>query len=142
MYMLQSKNRLYLMPGLHFPRAPYDKLVYDFSCDFGGVVGGHGLRCLCLHYLRASCHFLYCPPVAGRGESVQRLLGDCTKIVQFQCGGRAVSAASARKSYEARRASVQRLRGEGAVCSTTYDMSTGYGLTIFQICITSRETKS
>ena len=103
------------MPGLHLARAPHDKLVFDFSCDFGGIVGGYGLRCLCLHYLRASCHFLYWPSGADRDTSVQRLLGDCTEIVQFQCNTRAVSATSARKSYGARAASVQRLRGEGAV---------------------------
>ena len=71
------------MPGLHLPRAPYDKLVYNFSGDVGGIVGGYGLRCLCLHYLRAPCHFLYWPSGAGRGKTVQRLLGDCTEIVQF-----------------------------------------------------------
>ena len=110
-----TRDNSSLMPGLHLPRAPYDKLVYDFSCDFGSIVGGYGLRCLCLHYLRASCHFLYWPSGASRGKLVQRQLRDCTAIVQFQCSSRAVSAASARKSYGARANSVQRLRGEGAM---------------------------
>ena len=35
------------------------------------------------NYLRASCHFLYWLSGAGRGKSVQRLLGDCAGIVQF-----------------------------------------------------------
>ena len=42
------------MPSLHLLRSSYDGLVYDFPCDLGGIVGGYGLRFLCLHYLRRS----------------------------------------------------------------------------------------
>ena len=77
------------MPGLHLPRCRRINWSTIFSCDLGGIVGGYGLRCLCLH-LRASCHFLYWYYGAGRGKSVMRLLGDCTEIVQFQCSCRAV----------------------------------------------------
>ena len=83
-----------------------------FSVRFLGIVGGYGLRRICSHYVRASCEFSYGPWEAGRDKAVQRLRGDCTEIVQFQCSCRAVSA---RKSYGARTASVQRLRGDGAV---------------------------
>ena len=48
-----------VMPSLHLLRSSYDGLVYDFPCDFGGIVGGYGLRCLRLHYLRSSCDFMY-----------------------------------------------------------------------------------
>ena len=80
---------------------------YDFQCDFLGIVGGYGLRHMCSHCLRASCDFFYGASGATRGKSVQRLCGDCTEIVQCQCSCRAVSAASARKSYRARAGIVQ-----------------------------------
>ena len=48
-----------LMPSLHLLRSSYDGLVYDFPCDFWGIVGGYGLQCLRLHYLRSSCDFMY-----------------------------------------------------------------------------------
>ena len=66
-----------------------------------------------------------------RGKSVQRLCGDCTEIVQCQCSCRPVSAASARKSYEARAGIGLRAVSVRGLCNATYDMSTGYGLTIF-----------
>ena len=53
------KSRAWFMPSLHLLRSSYDGLVYDFPCDFGGIVGGYGLRCLRLHYLRSSCDFMY-----------------------------------------------------------------------------------
>ena len=62
---------------------------------------------MCSHCLRASCDFFYGASGATRGKSVQRLCGDCTEIVQCQCSCRAVSAASARKSYRARVGIVQ-----------------------------------
>ena len=69
---------------------------------FLGIVGGYGLRHMCSHCLRASCDFFYGASGATRGKFVQRLCRDCTEIVQCQCSCRAVSAASARKSYGAR----------------------------------------
>ena len=85
---------------------------------------------------------------AGWVNSVEKLCGDCTKIVHSQCRCCAVSAASARKSYRARATSMQRLRRDRAaavpfwacrfcvvsiqgLCNATYDMSMGYGLEIF-----------
>ena len=87
-----------LMPSSHLPRTPCDKFVYDFPCDFLGIVGGYGLRHMCSYCLRASCDFFYGASRATRGKSEQRLCGDFTEIVQCQCSCRAVSAASARKS--------------------------------------------
>ena len=57
--MLYCLNHRLLMPSLHLLRSSYDGLDYDFPCDFGGIVGGYGLRCLRLHYLRSSCDFMY-----------------------------------------------------------------------------------
>ena len=71
-----------LMPSSHLPRTPCDKFVYDFPCDFLGIVGGYGLRHMCSHCLRASCNFFYGASGATRGKSVQRLCRDCTEIKQ------------------------------------------------------------
>ena len=95
------------MPTSHLPRelaprTPCNKFVYDFPCDFLGIVGGYGLRHMCSHFLRASCDFFHGASGATRGKSVQRLCGDCTEIVQCQCSCRAVSPDSAWKSYGAR----------------------------------------
>ena len=109
------------MPSSHLPRTLCDKFLYDFPCEFLGIVGGYGLRHLRSHYLRASCDFFYGASGATRGNSVQRLGGDCTEIVQCQCSCRAVSASSARKSYGVRAGIVQ--------CHLL--RATGYGLTIF-----------
>ena len=50
-------------------------------------------------------YYVHCTHLKMLGKlcwiTVQRLCGDCTEIVQCQCSCRAVSAASARKSYEA-----------------------------------------
>ena len=90
-----------LLPSSHLPRTPCNKFVYDFLCEFWSIVGGYGLRRMSSHFLRASCDFFYGASGATRGKSVQRLCGDCTEIMQCQCSCRAVSAASARKSYGA-----------------------------------------
>ena len=116
------------MPSSHLPRTPCDKFVYDFPCDFGGIVGGYGLRHMCSHCLRASCDFFYGASGATRSKSVERLCGDCAEIVQCQCSCRAVSA---RKSYKAHAGIVLRTVPVRGLCNATYDMSTGYGLTIF-----------
>ena len=120
-----------LMPSSHLPRTPCDKFVYDFPCDFGGIVGGYELRHMCSHCLRASCDFFNGASGATRGKSVQRLCGDCTEIVQCQCSCRAVFATSARKSYGARAGIGLRTVPVRGLCNSIYNMSTGYGLTIF-----------
>jgi len=107
--MLVGKDSASLRPILHLPRAPCDKFVYDFPYDFWGIVGGYGLRRICLHYIRLSCDFCTDSEGTDRDKSVRRLRGDCTEIVQFQCGHRAVSASFLWKWYGARAASVQRL---------------------------------
>ena len=124
-------TKKFLMPSSHLPRMPCDKFVYNFPCNFLGIVGGYGLRHMCSHWLRASCNFFYGASGATRVKSEQGLCGDCTKIVQCQCRCRPVSAASARKSYGAHVGiglPVVPVRG---LCNATYDMSTGYRLTIF-----------
>ena len=138
-YPSQAKCELGIMPSSHLPRTPCNKFVYDFPCDFLGIVGGYGLRHMCSHCLRASCDFFYGASGAIRGKSVQTLCGNCTEIVQCQCSCRAVSADSARKSYGVRAGIGLRTVPVRGLCDAIYYMSTGYGLTIlFPICKTSR----
>ena len=119
------------MPSSHLPRTPCDKFFYDFLCDFFAIVCGYGLRRMCSHCLGALCDFFYGASGATRGKSVNRLCGDCTEIVQCQCSCCVVSAASARKSYGARAGIGLRTVPMQGLCNATYEMSTGYGLTIF-----------
>ena len=70
------------MPSSHLPRTPCDKFVYDFPCDFLGIVGGYGLRHMCSHCLRASCNFLLNP------------YRDCAEIVRKSCNVSAVAVQS------------------------------------------------
>ena len=132
-------RRIVFMPSSHLPRTLCDKFIYDFPCDFLGIVGGYGLRRMCSHCLRASCDFFYGASGATRGKSLQRLCGDCTEIVQCQCSCRAVSAASARKSYGVRAGIGPFARcpcGDCAMPPTTCIRPTVLGF--FQICKTSR----
>ena len=99
---------------------------------FLGIVGGYGLRHNVFTLSTGIVRFLlYGASGAIRGKSVHRLCGDCTEIVQCQCSCRVVSAASARKSYGARSGIGLRTVPVRGLCNATYDMSTGYGLTIF-----------
>ena len=73
---------------------------------------------------------LYGASRATWGKSVKRLCGDCTEIVQCQCRC-TVSAASTQKSYGARAGIGLRTVPVRGLCNATYEMSMGYGLTIF-----------
>ena len=98
---LETEDKV--MPSSHLPRTPCDIFVYDFPCDFLGIVGGYGLRHICVHIVYEYRAISSTGPRGHtRGKSVQRLREDCAGIVQCQCSCRAVSAASARKSYGAR----------------------------------------
>ena len=135
--MITKSRSNIAMPSSHLPRTPCDKYIYDFPCDFLGIVGGYGLRRMCSHSLRALCDFFYGASGATWGKSVQRLSGDCTEIVQCQCSCRAVYASSA-PSYGARAGIGLRTVPVRGLCNATYNISTGYGLTIFSNCQTSR----
>ena len=89
------------MPGLYLPRTPYDLLVYDFPCNFSGIVGGYGLWYMCLRCIRATCDYLFGLSATDRGKTY----GDRAEIVWKSCSHRAVSA---RKSYGARAASIMK----------------------------------
>ena len=78
------------MPHSHLPRTPCDNFVYDFPCNFLGIVGGYGLRHMCSHCLRASCNFFYGASAATRGKSVQRL----AESVRKSCNVSAVAVQS------------------------------------------------
>ena len=75
---------------------------------------------MCSHCIGASCDFFYGASGATRGK---RLCGDCTELVQRQCSCRAVFAASARKSYEARAGIGLRTVPVRGLCNATYEMS-------------------
>ena len=112
-----------LMPSSHLPRTPCDKFVYDFPCDCLGIVGGYGLRHKCSHCLRASCNFFYGASGATRGARVNPYR-DCAEIVGKSCNVSAVAVQSPQPPHGNRTEPV-------GLCNATYDMSTGYSLTIF-----------
>ena len=119
-----------LMPSSHLPWTPCDKFVLWFSVQFFGH----------RRWLRATAYVFTLS--TGIVQFLLRGLGgqpgvnpyrDCAEIVQKSCN---VSAVSARKSYGARSGIGLRTVPVRGLCNATYDMSTGYGLTIFfQICI-------
>ena len=73
------------MPSSHLPWTPCDKFVYDFPCDFWGIVGGYGLRHICVHIVYGHRAISSTGP---RGKSVQRMCGDFTEIARSPCGDR------------------------------------------------------
>ena len=117
------------MPSSHLPRTPCDKFFYDFPCDF--FCHRRWLRAAAYVFTLSRCDFFYTGPRGQPGVIRKRLCGDCTEIVQCRCSCRVVSAASARKSYGARADISFRTVPVRVLCNATYEMSTGYGLTIF-----------
>ena len=89
-----------------------------YSFEFGGIVGGYGLRHMCSHCLLASCNFFYGASGATRVNPYR----DCAEIVQKSCN---VSAVPEQSPHGNR---TEPVRG---LCNATYDRSTGYRLTIF-----------
>ena len=110
-----------VMPSLHLLRSSYDGLVYDFPCDFWGIVGGYGLRCLRLHYLRFIVRFHVLgivegpkkKPYRGCTEIVQRLYGGRREIVRFLRGYSYISTEIVQRSCDSRTDAVRRPQGEG-----------------------------
>ena len=76
------------MPGLQLPQMPCELFVYDFPCDFSDIVGGYGLRRMCLYCIRATCDFLYELSATDRTKPYD----DRAEIVRKSCSHRAVSA--------------------------------------------------
>ena len=71
------------MPSSHLPRAPCDIFVYDFPCDFGGIVGGYGLRHKnCVHIVYGHRAISSLGP---RGQSPQPTHGNRTEPVRGLC---------------------------------------------------------
>ena len=128
-----------LMPSSHLPRTPCDKFVYDFPCDFGGIVGGYGLWHMCSQCLRASCNFFYTGP---RGQPGVNLYRDCAEIVRKSCNVSAVADQSPQPPQGNRTEPVQGSAfarcpcGDCAMPPTTCLRATV--LRFFQICKTSR----
>ena len=89
------------MPGLHLPRAPYDKLVYDFSFDVGGIVGGYDVCVYNIYEHRAiSC-------IGPRGEAVANPYRGCSKVVRISCNFNAVAVLSLQPPHGNRTEPVQ-----------------------------------
>ena len=88
--------------------------------------------CVCVHI--AYGHRVI-SSTGPRGQPGVNPYRDCAEIVRkscnVRCSCRAVSAASARKSYGARAGTGVRTVPVRGLCNATYDMSTSNGLTIF-----------
>ena len=111
------------------PRTPCDKFVYDFPCDFLGIVGGYtgyGII-LCAHIVYGHRAISSTGPQGQPGVNPYR---DCAEIVRKSCRCRPVSAAPHGNRTEPVRGSAF-ARCPCGDCNATYDMSMGYGLTIF-----------
>ena len=103
-----------------------------FRAILGHRIGGYGLRRMCSHCLRASCDFFYGasgqPGVNPYRDCAEKLYGNRAMSVQLPCSLRNLrteivrSPCGDRPSHGAR---------AGIVQCHLYDMSTGYGLTIF-----------
>ena len=105
------------MPSSHLPRTPCDNFFNDFPCDFGHR---RWLRVAAYVFTLATgiVQFLL------RGKSVR----DCVEIVRKSCNVSHVSAVAVQSPQPPHGNRTEPVRG---LCSATYDMSTGYGLTIF-----------
>ena len=91
------------MPGLHLP---FDLFV-RFSVRFFRYRRWLRATVLCIYIVNEQRKF--------RRRTGEKPYGNRAKIVRKSCSHRAVSAASARKSYGARAASAQRPRGDSTV---------------------------
>ena len=122
------------MPSSHLPRTPCDKSVYDFSMRcFGHRRWLRAMAYMCSHYFTGIVRFLL-RGLGGNpgGKSVQRLCGDCTEIVQchvqLPCSLRILLHGNRTEPVQG--SGLRTVPAQG-LCNATYDMSTGYGLTIF-----------
>ena len=126
------------------PETPCDKFVYDLPCDFLGIVGGYGLRHNVFTLSTGIVQFLL--RGLGRQPGVNPYR-DCAEIVRKSCNVSAVAVQSPQPPHGNRTEPVQGsafarcapVRGSAfarcapvrGLCNSTYNMSTGYGLTIF-----------
>ena len=131
------------MPSSHLPRTPCDKFVYNFPCDFLGIIGGYGLRHMCSHCLRASCNFFYrASGGGGGGQPAVNPYRDSAEIVRKSCNVSAVAVQSPQPPHGNRTELVRGSAfarcpcGDCGMPSTTCLRATV--LQYFQICKTSR----
>ena len=117
------------MSRLPLLREPCDIFVSDFPYDCSGIVGGYGIRRLCLYCIRLACDFCINYWETNRNKSAPRLRGDCTFLVQFQWIHRTVAFAT--RSLRG----IRKMPVWGACnAKTMYLQATG--LRCFLICIT------
>ena len=76
------------MPSSHLPRTPCDRFVYNFLCDFWGIVGGYGI---CVHIVYGHRVISSTGPRGQPGVNAYR---DCAEIVQKSCNVSAVAVQS------------------------------------------------
>ena len=75
----------------HLPRTPCDKFLYYFLCEFLGIVGGYGLRHICVHIVYGHRAFSSTGPRGQPGVNPDR---DCAEIVRKSCNVGAVAVQS------------------------------------------------
>ena len=83
-----------LMPSSHLPRTPCDKFVYDFPCEFLGIVGGYTGYGIGVHIVYGHCAISSTGP---RGQPVTTGVNpyrDCAEIVRKSCNASAVAVQS------------------------------------------------
>ena len=110
-----------LMPSLHLLRSSYDRLVYDFPCDFWGH--RRWLRAtmftFTLFTVIVRFHVLgivegpKTKPYRGCTEIVQRLYGGRREIVRFLRGYSNIFTEIVHRSCDSRTEAVRRPQGEG-----------------------------
>ena len=130
------------MPSSHLPRTPCDiKFVYNFQCDFWGIVGG---------YIRATAYVYYehraISCTGPRGQAGVNPYRKCAEIVRKSCNVSAVAVQSPQpqpphgnRTEPVRGSTFARCPcGDCAMPPTTCLRATGLRFFFFQICKTSR----
>ena len=131
------------MPSSHLPRTLCDKFANDFLCDFCGIVGGYGLRHICVHIVYWHCAISSTGPRRQPGVNPYR---DCAEIVRKSCNVSAVAVQSPQPPHGNRSEHVRRSAfalcpcGDCAMPLTTCLRATG--LQFFFLGKTSHYTKS
>ena len=127
------------MPSSRLPRTPCDKFVYDFPCDFWGIVGGYGLRHICVHIVYGHRAF---SSTGARGQPRVNPYRDCAEIVQKSCNISAVAVQSPQPPHGNR---TEPVRGSAFARCPCWDcampLTTCLRATVlrfFQTCKTSR----
>ena len=130
------------MPSSHLHRTVCNKFVYDFLCDFLGIVGGYGLRHICVHIVYGHRAISSTGPRGQPGVNPYR---DCGEIVRKSCNVSAVAVQSSQPPQPPHGNRMEPVRGSAfarcpcgdcAMPPTTCLRATV--LRFYQLCKTSR----